>query len=58
MRGDSPYASKCIENGALYEGGKPDDITLLVSVLDDVDEGSEGERFAQSEIRYPLPYRD
>ncbi|KAG5501470.1 hypothetical protein JKF63_03299 [Porcisia hertigi] len=55
---DSPYASKCVEKGVLFEGGKPDDMTLLVSVIGECDDGESGERFSSSETAYPLPYRD
>ncbi|KAK7198113.1 hypothetical protein NESM_000767700 [Novymonas esmeraldas] len=55
---DSPYASKCIEHGALFEGGKPDDMTLLVSVIGECDDDQSGERFSSSQAAYPPPYRD
>ncbi|KPI87675.1 hypothetical protein ABL78_3213 [Leptomonas seymouri] len=55
---DSPYATKCIEQGALYEGGKPDDMTLLASVVGEDDDVHSGERFSSSETAYPPPYRD
>lgn len=55
---DSPYASKCIEQGVLFEGGKPDDMTLLVSVVGICDDDQSGERFSSSETAYPPPYRD
>ncbi|KPA80943.1 hypothetical protein ABB37_04338 [Leptomonas pyrrhocoris] len=55
---DSPYASKCIEQGALFEGGKPDDMTLLASVVGEYDDENSGERFSNSETAYPPPYRD
>ncbi|EPY20154.1 protein phosphatase 2C [Strigomonas culicis] len=58
IRSDSPYAAKCIEDGALYEGGKPDDMTLLLSVIGIGDNESSGERFSGSEISFPIPYRD
>ncbi|CAD2215495.1 protein phosphatase 2C [Angomonas deanei] len=58
IRGDSPYATKCIENGALYEGGKPDDMTLLVSIISIADDETSGERFSSSEVAFPPPYRD
>lgn len=58
IRSDTPYASKCIEGGALYEGGKPDDMTVLISVIGDEDDGSSGERFSGSDTVYPVPYRD
>jgi protein phosphatase PTC7 len=55
---DSPYATKCIEDGALFEGGKPDDMTLVASVVGEYDDGDSGERFSSSEAAYPPPYRD
>lgn len=55
---DSPYASKCIQDGALFEGGKPDDMTLLVSVIGECDDDDSGERFSSSDTVYPQPYRD
>lgn len=55
---NSPYASKCIEQGALFEGGKPDDMTLVVSVIGEYDDDDSGERFSSSETAYPPPYRD
>ncbi|GET89768.1 hypothetical protein, conserved [Leishmania tarentolae] len=58
VRCDSPYASKCIENGALFEGGKPDDMTLLISVIGECDDDENSEQFFSSEARFPLPYRD
>ncbi|CAG9576722.1 conserved hypothetical protein [Leishmania major strain Friedlin] len=58
VRCDSPYASKCIENGALFEGGKPDDMTLLISVIGESDDGEPSEQFSGSETAFPLPYRD
>ncbi|CAJ1027882.1 hypothetical protein, conserved [Leishmania lindenbergi] len=58
VRCNSPYASKCIENGALFEGGKPDDMTLLISVIGDCDDVQTGDQFSSSETSFPLPYRD
>ena len=55
---DSPYATKCIEVGALFEGGKPDDMTLVTSVVGEYDDDDSGERFSSSETAYPPPYRD
>lgn len=57
IRCDSPYASRCIEGGALYEGGKPDDITVLASVIGEEDDTC-GERFSSGETIFPYPYRD
>ncbi|AYU80001.1 hypothetical protein, conserved [Leishmania donovani] len=58
VRCDSPYASKCIENGALFEGGKPDDMTLLISVIGESADDEPSEQFSGSEAAFPLPYRD
>lgn len=58
IRSDTPYASRCIEGGALYEGGKPDDMTVLIAVIGEEDDGSSGERFSGSQTAYPYPYRD
>lgn len=58
IRSDTPYASKCIEDGALYEGGKPDDMTVLVSVIGHEEDDASGDRFSTSETAYPVPYRD
>lgn len=55
---DSPYASKCIEQGALFEGGKPDDMTLVTAVVGEYDDDDSGERFSSSETSFPPPYRD
>ncbi|KAG5475874.1 hypothetical protein CUR178_03587 [Leishmania enriettii] len=57
-RCDSPYASKCIENGALFEGGKPDDMTLLISIIGECDDEQSTAQFSSSEVTFPVPYRD
>eukprot|EP00796_Vickermania_ingenoplastis_P008689 gene8689-6110_t len=57
IRADSPYATRCIENGANFEGGKPDDMTVLAAIIEDEDEARDGlERL--SEGLFPPPYRD
>ncbi|KAG5475353.1 hypothetical protein LSCM1_03466 [Leishmania martiniquensis] len=57
-RCDSPYASKCIESGALYEGGKPDDMTLLISIIGECNDEQSSAHFSSSEVTFPVPYRD
>lgn len=56
IRADSPYATRCIENGANFEGGKPDDMTILAAILEDEESAADMERV--SEGLFPPPYRD
>lgn len=58
IRSDSPYASRCIENGANFEGGKPDDMTLLASILEYKESAVEMEKLSEAEELFPSPYRD
>lgn len=58
IRSDSPYASRCIENGANFEGGKPDDMTLLASILEYEDNAVEMKKLSEAEELFPSPYRD
>lgn len=57
IRADSPYATRCIENGANFEGGKPDDMTLLASIINDEDSAADMDRHAEDAL-LPPPYRD
>lgn len=56
IHGNTPYASRCIENGAYYEGGKPDDMTLLASIIEDETFTTDLERLSAG--LFPPPYRD
>ncbi|KEG06416.1 protein phosphatase 2C [Trypanosoma grayi] len=58
IRTDTPYAHKAVAGGAYYEGGKQDDMTLLVSVIDDASDASLGERLIRGAALNPYPYRD
>ncbi|KAH9593000.1 PPM-type phosphatase domain [Trypanosoma melophagium] len=58
LHADTPYAHKALEGGVYYEGGKQDDMTLLVSVIDEESEMGAGERIMRSTVLNPYPYRD
>lgn len=58
IRADSPYASRCIENGANFEGGKPDDMTILASILEFEENVADMGRLSDAEELFPSPYRD
>ncbi|ORC91708.1 protein phosphatase 2C [Trypanosoma theileri] len=58
LHADTPYAHKAVEGGAYYEGGKQDDMTLLVSIIDEECEMGTGERIIRSTVMNPYPYRD
>lgn len=57
-RANTPFAAKCLENGAYYEGGKLDDMTLVMaSVASSL--MSEGLRFGTSDFgEVPAPYKN
>ncbi|RNF03361.1 protein phosphatase 2C [Trypanosoma conorhini] len=57
LHADTPYARKAVAGGAYYEGGKQDDMTLLVSVIGEMDADS-GERTFRGAVMNPYPYRD
>lgn len=57
IHADSPYATRCIEHGCNYVGGKPDDITVLASILEDEQTAVYAERVSEGTI-FPPPYRD
>lgn len=58
IRADSPYASRCIENGANFEGGKPDDMTILASILEYEENVADMEKLSEADELFPSPYRD
>lgn len=57
-RANTPFATKCLESGAYHEGGKPDDMTLVMtSVASSL--MSEGVRFGTSDFgEVPVPYKN
>lgn len=58
VRSDTPYARKAVRGGVRFEGGKQDDMTLLVSVLDEAAEIDFGDRIPRGAAMNPHPYRD
>ncbi|PBJ72958.1 hypothetical protein BCY84_14755 [Trypanosoma cruzi cruzi] len=58
IHSDTPYARKAVAGGAYYEGGKQDDMTLLVSVIDQERDAGSGDRIVRGAVMNPYPYRD
>lgn len=58
IRSDTPYAEKAVNGGAYYEGGRQDDMTLLVSVIDEDVETNFAGCSAHEAAVAPYPYKD
>eukprot|EP00758_Cryptobia_borreli_P007579 Tbor_TRINITY_DN5313_c0_g4::TRINITY_DN5313_c0_g4_i5::g.4544::m.4544/K17508/PTC7, PPTC7; protein phosphatase PTC7 len=53
-RADTPFAAKCLESGVYYEGGKEDDMTLVMAMITQSMEG-EGLRAGGSDTGLDFP---
>jgi len=56
-KSDTPYSAACVEAGAYFEGGKIDDMTVVIGMVSE-DPSAAGQRFSQSSLISAVPYKN